>query len=187
MSDDGCGGILACGDPAWAGNCPPGSVCSFNKTCVEPPDVCVPKPKCLYKECGFEDDGCQGQIPCGTPDGSCPNPSDDCLYDGLTCTPSCVPATTCLDAFKCGVQPNGCGSNILCGECNDGYFCDSSSGTSSSCKPVIVSPCVPKKTKCDGGQVCGSQVDDCGQIIQCGDCPYGEVIEKREEERGGGG
>ena len=175
MSDDGCGGILACGDPAWAGNCPPGSVCSFNKTCVEPPDVCVPKPKCLYKECGFEDDGCKGKVACGpNGDGTCAG-GENCLLNGLTCTPDCVPQTQCDSGYKCGTQDNQCGKQILCGECNSGYYCDVDAATNTSaCAPVPSPPCVPTITTC-GAQKCGQVMDDCGQVIDCPGCPFGQV------------
>ena len=183
--DDGCGGILACGE------CPDGLLCAKEgeeaNTCVTPPcgrEAC----QAFEMECGKVLDGCNEFIECGP----CPNgmtcsittcimvaggpdscrlqcggrtencecntaclETGDCCEDFLDECPSC--ATACDDK-QCGAD--GCGGS--CGECASDELC-----TFNQC-----APCVPD---CDG-KTCGS--NGCSGF--CGECPEGEACSEGE-------
>jgi len=94
---DGCDGLC--------GECGGDLVCSAGGDCIVDPCIEV----CFVFDCGFVE-GCQ----CG----SCP-PGQECLWNMCECQPICLDEET-GDAFECG--DDGCGG--VCGECGEGYVCD---------------------------------------------------------------
>lgn len=50
--DDGCGGVMTCGPPEYAGNCAPGETCSAARACEAPASPCTPKQVRARGACG---------------------------------------------------------------------------------------------------------------------------------------
>lgn len=185
---DGCGGIipdcgkcgdgLRCGGPNALSKCVSpniGTAC-VAKTCAE-----------LNIECGLAGDGCGGILTCG----SCPS-GQQC---GAVGSPSrCVAAVptsadggacvkkTCADYLAdnmdCGVQSDGCGGTINCGQCVGPEFCGG--GGPSKCAVAGGGTCTPKTCDDFAGK-CGPQPNGCGGVTaSCGTCAAPQVC-------GGGG
>ncbi len=175
---DGCGGIIA-----DCGRCGPGLRCggpNAPSKCVSPSigTACVPKTCAdLGVECGLAGDGCGGILTCGT----CPN-GKQC---GAIGAPSkCVAAVptgpdggacvkkTCADYnsqnMDCGIQSDGCGGTIDCGQCVAPAFCGG--GGPSKCAVSGGGTCTPK-TCADYPGKCGPQPNGCGGVTEnCGTC-----------------
>jgi len=125
--------------------------------------TCLTKCSTPGWECGFQPDGCGGLLPCGTLAGACPthplNSTGASFSCGLNHTCACVRRTKCDVNTTCGVQSDGCGGSITCGQANgnctggDQYKCEEN-----RCK------CVPETCQ----NRCGAPIPDgCGNHIQC--------------------
>ena len=197
--DDGCGGILDCGDCGDNGTCVdfinlcqclliecgdvccgPGEDCKWG--------VCTCSPQCDGASCG-DPDGCGGLC-----DGPCPD-GDDCV-EGSCCVPNC-------DEAACGAD-DGCGGACQ-GACPDpleecivgscvclGKPCGPNCcGPDEACENDACIPCVPETCQ-DLGASCGALDDGCGGSLSCGDCganeicTSGNVCECAHESCGGG-
>jgi hypothetical protein len=114
----------------------------------------------LGLECGQADNGCGGQLDCGsccTPK-TCEDLGDACglvVEDGcgtvLDCGPCCVPKTCADQRIDCGPATDGCGIPIDCGPC--------------TCTPA------PIESTCQG--LCGvTTQNNCGDDVTCpATCP----------------
>ena len=97
---------------------------------------------------------------------------------GETFFPGCVPLTCAEREAGCGLEGDGCGGVINCGECGAGEVCGGA-GTPSQCGAPVVQ-C--RAETCETlGVNCGAVADGCNGILQCGTC------ELRGEICGGGG
>jgi hypothetical protein len=85
-------------------------------------------------------------------------------------------AGTCASfGYQCGLNGDGCGKVIDCGQCPAPQVC----GVKQYSQCAIGPPCVPK-TCADLGFNCGPAGDGCGNLLQCGICQYPDAC-------GGGG
>jgi len=165
MIGDGCGALLDCG------GCPTGQVCN-NQVCGPDNTGCVPKTcdQVGGKYCGKIGDGCGKSLECGgCPAGeTCSAVTPNVCGKAGACTP-----LTCQQAGGkfCGVIGDGCGRMIDCGGCDGGLTCGGG-GTPGVCGGTMTG-CVA--TTCDvmGGRFCGMIGDNCGKVLDCGDCPAG--------------
>ncbi|MCA9584655.1 MAG: hypothetical protein KC657_04790 [Myxococcales bacterium] len=185
---DGCGGVIP-----DCGKCGAGLRCggpNAHSKCVSPNvgTGCVPK-TCAEQgiECGMAGDGCGGILTCGTCGagkqcGATGQPSK-CVAavptgpDGGACV-----AKTCADYLAknmdCGVQSDGCGGTIDCGQCVAPEFCGG--GGPSKCAISGGGACV-LKTCADYVGKCGPQSNGCGGVTaDCGGCVAPQIC-------GGGG
>ena len=192
--DDGCGGTLTCN------TCPAGEQCLFDGTCapVQPP-ACVPtrtqcdgaRGLCVCVDAALSPLAAAAPpLPLPLPPplppprpfaATLPSPIPHSRTHGKTLPTLLAPPRfdgtprKQTEAMKCGTQDNGCGKEILCGECDtaNGYYCDvDQAGPSSECQ-LVTPPPAPCATTCTGGQTCGVQMNNCGEIISCGSCPFG--------------
>jgi hypothetical protein len=85
-------------------------------------------------------------------------PSGDDNPGGGSCTPDCT-------NLECGPDPI-CGYS--CGSCNSSSSCINGVCVIGSCVPE------PVETTC-AFAVCGTKVNNCGEIIECGVCPFGKI------------
>ncbi|MFH0979251.1 MAG: hypothetical protein V1837_08205 [Candidatus Woesearchaeota archaeon] len=115
------GACTYCAGCNYGGACYPGNTNSYcgsgGAPCSTCGQVCYLQacctPNCVGK-CGGASNGCGG-----TCTAACPSPQ---VCNVQTC---CTP-TTCASLGKsCGSWPNGCGTNLNCGTCNDYNFCTS--------------------------------------------------------------
>ena len=86
----------------------------------------------------------------------------------------CMPQSSCEEAgAQCGVVPDGCGGELVCGECSPDEVC----GSSNQCQANDL--CEP--TTCEElAATCGTLDDGCGAVLDCGTCDTPETC-------GGGG
>jgi hypothetical protein len=99
------------------------------------------------------------------------------LFDLSACvqpyTPVCTPRTCADQNIECGPAGDGCGNAIQCGSCATGMVCGGGGagkcGTSST-----TMMCMPETCASQGIQ-CGPAGDGCGNELQCGNCPTGEI------------
>ncbi len=119
------------------------------------------KPKTCVDEkrgCGvFLDNSCGGynRVDCGScPMGQGCNRTSGGSYECAACT-----ARSCAEVgYACGDYYDSCSENPLnCGSCPSGQSCRRDH-TCGSCG----NPCA--------GKQCGSEIDDCNKIVQCGTC-----------------
>jgi hypothetical protein len=90
---------------------------------------------------------------------------------------SCAPATCESLGAECGMQGDGCGGTIACGDCSAGETCGA--GGPSRCG---IGTCTP--TTCATlGATCGPVGDGCGGVLECGTCVAGEVCGARVPNR----
>jgi hypothetical protein len=83
---------------------------------------------------------------------------------GAESGPICIP--NCLPEWQCGEDPV-CGQS--CGTCPAGSSC-----INHVCVPP--GPCTPKPdAEICGAWVCGTKVNNCGEIVVCGTCPPGQM------------
>ncbi len=140
---------------------------------------CVPK-SCadLGLTCGMNNDGCGGQMDCG----SCAS-GEFCGGGGYSkCGPgsggvdggdggSCMPLTCQALGLTCGMNSDGCGGSIDCGSCPTAQFCGG--GGFARCGTGITADggaaCTPR-TCADLNYTCGAAGDGCGGALQCGAC-----------------
>lgn len=156
------GNVLECGP------CGDGEVCNLEThTCITPKVTCDD----LGAECGLIKNSCGKRLDCG----SC--------VDGKECDPDtnkCVDCqnVSCQDlGYQCGASWLGCGpktNTTDCGACADGQVCNTALHI---CEPN----CTPQSTQeiCDAAAItkgveCGYITDNCGGLVNCGDCPAGE-------------
>jgi len=142
---DGCGGAIACG------SCPlPTQTCYMNNTCSWVPGAPAPAPVAA---------------PAKTqpPLGSLPTTTAPALTTTgppTTTVPVCVPKAECDEGSQCGMQEDGCGQFVVCGEqkgaCTDSW---------DSC---VDNKCVCEPKTCEG--ICGEIDTGCGktEICRCG-------------------
>lgn len=138
--------------------------------------TCVPK-SCadLGVNCGMNNDGCGGQLDCGSCAGGefCGGGGYSKCGVGLGGVDggSCMPLTCLALGLTCGMNSDGCGGSIDCGSCPMGQFCGG--GGFARCGTGITpdggAPCTPK-TCADLNYNCGAAGDGCGGALQCGTC-----------------
>ncbi|WP_050725572.1 hypothetical protein [Vulgatibacter incomptus] len=182
--DDGCGGILRCGE------------CGDGTVCVDGACLCVPA-SCdeLGTACGPAADGCGGTLDCGG------------CGDGLSCIDgacTCAPRTCADVRASCGEIDDGCGGTLLCGVCEDGLSCidgacvcaprtcadagaacgpiDDGCGGSLDCggcgsgSTCANNQCICVPLGCDEvGAACGLVDNGCGGALDCGTCGDGST------------
>ena len=128
--------------------------------------------------CGQNADGCGNLLDCGTCSGAdfcggggfsrCGTGDAGPAPDGGTCTPK-----ACADlGLTCGLNADGCGGVVDCGQCPSGQTCGLAGfsrcgapaldgGPVTSCKPATCSSL---------GATCGTAGDGCGGTLDCGSC-----------------
>ena len=158
FEDDRCGGTVSCG------TCPDGQQCLFDGlTCVGP-SPCVPdRTTCDRERFGFF--AAFKPAPAFKPallallPLRCRLPPHHHAPLALLTAPLKFHNKQCTSnkktaAMKCGTQDNGCGQEILCGECNtdQGYYCQiNEADMASECQLVV-----PPPTQC--AENCTDQV-----------------------------
>ncbi|HTV20242.1 MAG TPA: hypothetical protein VMG12_16270, partial [Polyangiaceae bacterium] len=171
---NGCGGTMDCA------GCPSGQVCDDHLCRVE----CV-KTTCEAEgvACSTIADGCGGVIECDcnvcTPATTCPTgvcgyQSDGCadvIYCG-DCPDNCVPQTAC-PAGVCGTIGNGCDGTINCPACPTGEVCGAAGAN--ECGPPACRPLECYELIDRFGIQCGVVGNGCGQTVNCGTCPPGQI------------
>jgi hypothetical protein len=171
---DGCGNTLNCGGctaPQFCGGNGPnrcglggtdGGTTCIKKTCAD-----------LGATCGTQGDGCGGTLNCG----SCPSPqfcggngANKCGLGGTDGGTTCV-AKTCTDlGATCGIQGDGCGGSLNCGNCAAPMYCGGAGANHCGLGAADGgSTCVPR-TCAQAGAMCGTQSDGCGGTLNCGSC-----------------
>jgi hypothetical protein len=161
---DGCGGDLTCGA------CLQGFECGVDGQCRA---VCTPD--CTGKCCG--DDGCNG-----TCADTCAATGQVC-GDGCLCQGACVPMTCADRGFACGDWPaaDGCGGDLTCGACLQGFEC----GVDGQCHEICTPDCAGK---CCGDDGCnGTCADTCaatGQVCGGGCLCQGACVPMTCADRG---
>ncbi|MGA7121787.1 MAG: hypothetical protein WBY94_16895 [Polyangiaceae bacterium] len=146
--------------------------------------ACVPK-SCadLGLTCGMNNDGCGGQVDCGTcatgefcGGGGYSKCGTGIVgaeggADGGAEGGSCMPLTCQAIGLNCGMNSDGCGGTIDCGACPTGQFCGG--GGFARCGTGVTpdggAACTPK-TCADLNYTCGAAGDGCGGALQCGTC-----------------
>jgi hypothetical protein len=169
----GAGGFSKCGGGSDAGDAGEGG-CGSGGCC---PLTCADQ----GYNCGPAGDGCGGLIAscgaCTAPEtcgGGGPSVCGGTGADGGM--DSCVARTCQEQGVNCGPAGDGCGNLLSCGACPPPETCGGG-GTPNVCGPLQdggdgASPC---KTCAELGYQCGPAGDGCGNIIQCGACPAGQV------------
>jgi hypothetical protein len=83
-------------------------------------------------------------------------------------TPPCKPSTCASLGFDCGVAVDPkCGGVLHCGSCTAPETCGGGGKANvcgGGCDPMSCSSL---------GFTCGATGDGCGNLLQCGTCPYG--------------
>ncbi len=131
----------------------------------------------LGKECGSIVDGCGGTVDCG----SCGAQAICGLVSANTCTPLsdlCVPATfeQACAGRQCGVEGDGCGATIDCGQCPGQQACGLE--LPFQCSEIPTSSdeqCGARIESCEQvGAECGLIGNGCGGTLDCGTCADGQ-------------
>jgi hypothetical protein len=91
-----------------------------------------------------------------------------------TLPPLCTPLSCSQQGFDCGLQGDGCGGSLNCGQCPAEEYCGAG-GIPGQCFTVA---CVPL-TCAQQNAGCGPMADGCGGLLECGSCNTGSC--------GGGG
>lgn len=161
---DGCGDVIECPDCAGALSC-------FLGQCTD--QTCMPQACPANLECGVVSDGCDGVANCGV----C-TPPETCGGGGVAnmCgIPECNPLScNAQPDIECGWTGNGCGQAIDCGDCPPGQVCGA--GGPNQCDGCEPRTCAQANNQIPGtGQLCGQIGDGCGEAINCGPCPAGEI------------
>jgi hypothetical protein len=91
--------------------------------------------------------------------------------------PPCVPKTCAQLNSNCGIQGDGCGGVLDCGNCPSPQVCGG--GGPSKCGNLDGGSCTPKSCAALGAE-CGVQGNGCGGAINCSTCPATQTC-------GGGG
>ena len=96
----------------WAASSSCGSTSTENDECI--PTDCGE----MGHVCGSWEDGCGGDLDCGTCD-----PGYSCITGA--CVPDDCKPLQCTDiGAECGTYPDNCDGSIFCGDCPQGYHCD---------------------------------------------------------------
>ncbi len=120
--------------------------------------------------CGFVRDQCGRLINCGPCAATCgdqicdPGEALTCHDD---CGPTCSPVSYC--GLRCGMVADGCGAYLDCGPCQ--LTCGNGLCEVGESNPNCPEDCPHAGCVSSGcGGACGNVVDDCGQILACGEC-----------------
>jgi hypothetical protein len=156
---DNCGNVIQCG------SCPGGQTC-FPNGCAT--GTCTPTTCAAQgKSCGPISDGCGSLLQCG----SCPSNK---LCVAGACTTGCTPTTCAAQGKGCGPISDGCGGILQCGSCPSGQTCSAANACVAGGTGGGGGTCTP--TTCQAlGKSCGSVSDGCGNTLQCGSCPSGQI------------
>lgn len=145
--DDGCGGVVYCGEQA---NGTAGPLCKTKNP------ISGQRDKCMFNATKYTQSAA-GVLPFA------PEPNNH------TCV--CQPRLICSNTSECGVEEDGCGGFVTCNQSPMANMEGNCSAPQHEC--VVHSPgnhsctCIPK-TVCDTGNVCGFQDDGCGGTVACG-------------------
>jgi MYXO-CTERM domain-containing protein len=83
-------------------------------------DACTPAKRCPTGQlCGMADDGCGGQIACGT----CQAPQT-CGGGGTAGQCGCTKTTCAAAGAQCGALSDHCGGTLNCGTCAPFHLCN---------------------------------------------------------------
>ncbi|HEX4336774.1 MAG TPA: SUMF1/EgtB/PvdO family nonheme iron enzyme [Polyangiaceae bacterium] len=155
VTDDGCGGVLACGSCATGEACGGGGIANV---CGK--GTCVAK-SCSSqgKNCGTISDGCSLLVDCG----ACADPLT-CGGAGQSDVCGCKPAKNPCSGKDCGSVLDSCGNVLSCGGCTAPETCGGGDANQCGCT----------KTTCvAAGAGCGFVPDGCGDLLDCGACTTG--------------
>ncbi|HLK35152.1 MAG TPA: hypothetical protein VKU41_00280 [Polyangiaceae bacterium] len=124
---------------------------------------------CGSSQSTFE--GGKGHLDASVPrDGAALNDGGFGAFGGLR---GCNPGTCASLGYTCGMNSDGCGGVLSCGDCTSPEFCGgggfSKCGVNSTSGSDAASSCVPKTCQ-DLGFTCGPASDGCGGLLQCGAC-----------------
>jgi hypothetical protein len=150
-------------------------------SCVSPPQSSCQPLSCAAQNlsCGPAGDGCGHQIDCGACSGSLTcgggGVSGQC---GEPDGGACAGRSCSQQGISCGPAGDGCGNVIQCGGCQGGDTCGGG-GVPGQCGQPDGGACTPITCGVQGLS-CGPTGDGCGNVIQCGTCPAGQMC-------GGGG
>jgi hypothetical protein len=171
--NDGCGGVLQCGD------CPTGQRCGTGDrdrhVCVSADPTCTPLTcdQAGGRLCGKIGDGCGGPLDCDP----CPA-GQICGGGGIANVCGAGPGTMCTaitcvqpTGRYCGTIGDGCGKMMTCGDCPAGLSC----GTGTQANVCVPACTAPLPCVLANGQYCGMVGDGCGNTINCGACPTGQT------------
>jgi hypothetical protein len=165
--DDGCGGTLECGDECEGQY----NTCGGGDT----PYKCGCSPMlgaCAGAQCGTAPDACGGTLQCGSHGGGC--------SDGRTCNGSkqcecksdaqlCVGRCGSITIDGCSATCTPCPPTLCTGACGGDCTCP---GTGALCANGACCTPEPQATTC-GSATCGTQTNNCGQVVSCGSCSEG--------------
>jgi formylglycine-generating enzyme required for sulfatase activity len=156
VTDDGCGGVIACG------TCPSGETCGgggIANVCGK--GVCAAKSCAAQgKNCGTIPDGCSLLVDCG----ECDAPLT-CGGSGQPNVCGCKVKEKPCAGKQCGTVIDSCGNTVSCGGCPAPETCGGG-GDANQCGCT--------KTTCDAaGAACGFVADGCGGLLDCGACANG--------------
>ncbi|MFT3921785.1 MAG: hypothetical protein QM778_04560 [Myxococcales bacterium] len=172
--DTACPSGTTCGGGGEANKCGKGAVCPK----LDEATACAGK-------CGFAEDGCGGAYACTLANGGAvcdPNAGETCVQ-GVCTAPPCDPKTALelcpgdnAGHKSCGVQPDGCNSQVNCGGCAADETCGLAGP--SLCGPNPTCQATPAKTACKGK--CGTVADGCGGTYDCDSSNDGVVCQGNE-------
>jgi hypothetical protein len=99
------------------------------------------------------------------------------LFDLSACvqpyTPVCTPTTCSAQGIQCGPAGDGCGNLLQCGTCPSGEVCGG--GGAGKCGTATTTMGCTPETCASQDLACGPAGDGCGNEIQCGNCPTGQI------------
>jgi hypothetical protein len=165
---DGCGNAIQCGQCTAPLTCGGGGVsgqCGYPDAGACTPLSCTDQ----GLNCGPAGDGCGNTIQCGP----C-NPPETCGGGGVAgvCgypdAGACIPQTCSQLGFNCGPAGDGCGNEIMCGNCAPPETCGGG-GIGGVCGFPDGGTC-PALTCAQQNITCGPAGDGCGNEIMCGTC-----------------
>jgi hypothetical protein len=87
--------------------------------------------------------------------------------------PLCAATTCSAQGIQCGPAGDGCGGALDCGPCPSGETCGGG-GKPGVCGIGMTTQCTPLTCAAQKIQ-CGPAGDGCGDAIDCGPCPAGEI------------
>ncbi|HET8940147.1 MAG TPA: hypothetical protein VFN67_42190 [Polyangiales bacterium] len=173
-ADNDCGKVPnGCGEFLECGGCETGEICgatSPNKCGLPETTECEPKSatEVCSGKCGAVSDGCSDVIYCTSDNGGTSCESTQLCVDSACTdpTPTCTPATCEQKHHECGVDGNGCGGSLTCGDCGQDEQCDYAS-EGNTCVPKVVVVCTPITDTVACADTCGTVGDGCGGKINC--------------------
>ncbi len=165
---DGCGGELMCGmcvSPQTCGGGGTPGQCGGSDGGGCAPETCAQQ----NIACGPAGDGCGGELMCGT----CTLPQT-CGGGGVPghCgapdAGTCMPETCAQQHIGCGPAGDGCGNELMCGDCTAPQTCGGG-GVPGQCGAIDGGTCVAQT--CASQHIsCGPAGDGCGNLLMCGSC-----------------